>query len=206
MLKIGLTGGIGSGKTTISNLFAELNNSENKVAIIDTDIIARKVVEIGKPAYKKIVEVFGNHILNKDASINRQKLRTIIFNDLNLKNQLENITHPEIQAQVNTEISQLDTKYCIIVIPLLFETKSDYALNRILVVDCDTSTQIQRTTLRDQVTAQEVERIIKLQRSQAYRLKQADDIISNNQDIEQLKQQVQHLHKFYLKLASAYKT
>ncbi len=202
MLKIGLTGGIGSGKTTVSDLFYKLDDNENKVAIIDTDIIARQIVEVGKPAYKKILNIFGKKILNKDASINRKALRNIVFNDLNLKQQLEDITHPEIQTQVNSEISQLNTQYCIIVIPLLFETKSDYMLDRILVVDCDTDIQIERTTQRDQVPAQDVERIIKLQSSQAYRLKHADDIIQNNNDLRQLKQQVRDLHAFYLKLAN----
>lgn len=202
MLKIGLTGGIGSGKTTVSDLFSKLDDNENKVAIIDTDIIARQIVEVGKPAYKRIIQIFGKEILNKDASINRKALRNIIFNDLNLKKQLEDITHPEIQLQVNSEITQLNTQYCIIVIPLLFETKSDYMLDRILVVDCDTDTQIKRTTQRDQVPAQNVERIIKLQSSQAYRLKHADDVIQNNNDLRHLKQQVRDLHAFYLKLAN----
>ncbi len=202
MLKIGLTGGIGSGKTTVSDLFSQLDNNENKVAIIDTDIIARQIVEVGKPAYKKIIKIFGKEILNKDASINRKVLRNIIFNDLNLKQQLEDIIHPEIQLQVNSELAQLNTQYCIIVIPLLFETKSDYALDRILLVDCDIDTQIKRTTQRDQVPAEDVERIIKLQSSQDYRLKHADDIIQNNNDLEQLKQQVRNLHAFYLKLAN----
>ncbi len=203
MLKIGLTGGIGSGKTTVSNLFTKLDN--NKVAIVDTDIIARQIVEVDKPAYKEIIKIFGKGILNKDASINRKTLRNIIFNSPELKQQLEDITHPRIQAEVNRKISKLKAQYCIIVIPLLFETKSDYAIDRILVVDCDTTTQIKRTTLRDQTTAQDVENIIKVQQSREYRLKQADDIINNNNDLEQLKQQVQQLHSFYLKLAKEYK-
>ncbi|VAW91817.1 Dephospho-CoA kinase [hydrothermal vent metagenome] len=205
MLKIGLTGGIGSGKTTVSDLFYKLDNHENKVAIIDTDIIARQIVEVGKPAYKEIITVFGKDILNTNASINRKALATIIFNNPNLKQQLENITHPQIQAQVNSEISQLNTQYCIIVLPLLFETESDYALDRVLVVDCDTDTQIKRTTQRDQVTEQDVERIIKLQSSQAYRLKHADDVIKNDSNLANLRQQVQNLHEFYLKLAKQYK-
>ncbi len=205
MLKIGLTGGIGSGKTTVSNLFTKLDNNKNKVAIVDTDIIARQIVEVDKPAYKEIIKIFGKGILNKDASINRKILRNIIFNSPELKQQLEDITHPRIQAEVNRKISKLKAQYCIIVIPLLFETKSDYAIDRILVVDCDTTTQIKRTTLRDQTTAQDVENIIKVQQSREYRLKQADDIINNNNDLEQLKQQVQQLHSFYLKLAKEYK-
>ncbi len=205
MLKIGLTGGIGSGKTTVSDLFTQLDNNKNKVAIIDTDIIARQIVEVGKPAYKEIIKIFGKGILNKDASINRKALRNIIFDDPDLKQQLEDITHPRIQAEVNREISRLNAQYCIIVIPLLFETKSDYALDRILVIDCDTATQIKRTAQRDQVTEQDVAHIINLQQSREYRLKHADDIINNNNHIEQLKQQVQNLHVFYLKLANKYK-
>ena len=205
MLKIGLTGGIGSGKTTVSDLFTQLDNNKKKVAIIDTDIIARQIVEVDKPAYKEIIKIFGKGILNKDASINRKTLRNIIFNNPELKQQLEDITHPKIQAEVNRKISQLNTQYCIIVIPLLFETKSDYAIDRILVVDCDTTTQIKRTIQRDQTTTQDVENIIKAQQPREYRLKQADDIINNNHDLKQLKQQVQQLHSFYLKLAKEHK-
>ena len=205
MLKIGLTGGIGSGKTTVSELFADLNKDKNDVAIIDTDIIAREIVKPGQPAYFKIVELFGKKILDDNAAINRKALRDIIFNDLHLKKKLEAITHPEIQQQVNQKVARLDTKYCIIVIPLLFETRSNYELDRILVIDCDKKSQLQRTTQRDGITIQDAERIIQTQKSSDYRLQHADDVITNNGSLEQLKKQVKHLHTFYLELAKTHK-
>lgn len=202
MLKIGLTGGIGSGKTTVSNLFAKFNKpSQEFVSILDTDIIAREIVEKGKPAYIKILKIFGNHILNKDASLNRAALRKIIFNNPDLKKQLEDITHPAIQAEVQKAVSQLYSKYCIIVIPLLFETKSNYQLDRILVVDCDKETQIKRASLRDQISENDVELVLKSQVSREYRLKHADDVISNNDISDNLISQVEELHHLYLNLS-----
>lgn len=201
MLKIGLTGGIGSGKTTVSNLFSQFNQNEELVSIIDTDIIARQIVEKGKPAYTKIIEVFGKDILNDDASINRALLRKIIFKNPELKKQLEAITHPAIYAEVEKAISQLTSKYCIIVIPLLFETNPQYQLDRILVVDCEKENQIKRTIQRDQVTADNVNLILKSQVSREFRLEHADDIILNNDNPEKLINQVGKLHEFYLNLA-----
>ena len=206
MLKIGLTGGIGSGKTTVSDLFKQLSTSSTEsVAILDTDVIARQVVEKGEPVYMKIVALFGNKILNEDASINRSQLRNIIFKDPDLKKKLEEITHPAIQAEVETAVSQISSKYCIIVIPLLFETNSRYPLDRILVVDCDKDTQIKRASERDHVTEAEIEQVIDAQVSREYRLKHADDVIYNNGDPEKLISQVENLHNNYINLAKSYK-
>jgi len=200
MLKIGLTGGIGSGKTTVSNLFAKLNQPNNSLSIIDTDIIARHIVEVNKPAYKKIIATFGNSVLHEDLTINRAALRKMIFENITAKRQLEAITHPAIQKEVNQIISNLKKKYCIIVIPLLFETKSDYQLDRVLVVDSNENTQIERTIQRDNILADEVKLIIKSQLDRENRLQQADDIIVNNGDLEDLALQVEKLHHLYLKL------
>lgn len=202
MLKIGLTGGVGSGKTTVSNLFAKLNSPENTLAIIDTDIIAREIVEAGKPAYQAIVDVFGRAILNDDLTINRVALRKIIFSEPDLKSKLESITHPAIQTEVTNALSGLNVKYCIIVIPLLFETKSDYKLDRILVIDSDKNLQIERTVQRDNVLPDDVNRMIQSQTSRDYRLQHADDIITNNGRPEALLPQVEALHHLYLKLAN----
>jgi len=200
MLKIGLTGGIGSGKTTVGNLFANLNQPNNLLSIIDTDIIARQIVEVNKPTYKKIVDTFGASILHEDLTINRAALRKLIFENITAKRQLEAITHPAIQKEVHQILSKLTTKYCIIVIPLLFETKSDYQLDRILVVDSDENIQIERTIQRDKVLAEDVKLIMKSQLDRETRLKQANDIIVNNGDLDDLSSQVEKLHYLYLKL------
>jgi len=205
MLLIGLTGGIGSGKTTVSNLFASLNQNENIVSIIDTDIIARKIVEKSKPVYMKILEIFGEAILNNDGTINRSSLRKIIFSNPLLKKQLEGITHPAIQAEVQKAISQSSAKYGVIVIPLLFETSSNYSLDRVLVVDCEEENQIKRASQRDQISYDDVKLILESQVTREYRLKHADDVISNNGNPEILKQQVEKLHHLYLNLAKTAK-
>jgi len=206
MLKIGLTGGIGSGKTTVSDLFKQLNTSSTEVVtILDTDVIARHIVEKGEPAYKKIITLFGNKILNEDASINRSQLRNIIFKYPDLKKQLEEITHPAIQAEVETALSQISSKYCIIVIPLLFETNSNYPLDRILVIDCDKTTQIKRASERDHVSESEIEKILDTQVSREYRLKHANDVIYNDVNPEKLISQVENLHNNYINLAKSYK-
>jgi len=206
MLTIGLTGGIGSGKTTVSNLFSELNNNAaDVVLIIDTDIIARQIVKIGEPAYFRIIDVFGKGILKKNKSIARKALRKLIFNDSESKKLLEEITHPQIKAEVEIQISGCHAQYCIVVIPLLFETKSNYPLDRILVVDCEIDIQIQRTAQRDKITTQEVKQIIQLQSSSHYKIEHADDIIRNSDDYSHLKSQVINLHALYLKLSQANK-
>lgn len=200
MLKVGLTGGIGSGKTTVSDLFTKLNPSKDLLTVIDTDIIARKIVEINHPAYTAIVKQFGNAILNSDMSLNRPSLRKLIFNNTKARKLLESITHPAIQAEVNHTLSMLNVRYCIIVIPLLFETQSNYHLDRVLVVDSSSNEQITRTTKRDAVTADDVQDILDAQVTRKYRLKHADDVITNSGDLGQLKSQVEKLHLFYLNL------
>ncbi len=201
MLKIGLTGGVGSGKTTVSDLFAKFNKSENLVSIVDTDIVARQIVEVGKPTYNLIVDAFGHSILNNDLSINRAALRKIIFTDPESRSLLESITHPAIQAEVADILTKLNSKYCIIVIPLLFETKSDYQLDRVLVIDSDKNLQIERTTLRDRVSAEDVDLIIRSQVTREYRLKHADDVIINKGSIDELLPQIAKLHHIYLNTA-----
>jgi len=201
MLIIGLTGGIGCGKTTVSNLFTQFNQHEELVSIIDTDVIARQIVEKGKTAYSKILDVFGRTVLNDDDSLDRAALRKIIFDNSDLKKQLEGITHPAIQTEVKSAISKLTSKYCIIVIPLLFETSSNYQLDRVLVVDCDKNYQIKRASQRDQVPEEDVNLILNSQVSREFRLNHADDIILNNENPEKLISQVEKLHNLYLNLA-----
>ena len=201
MLKIGLTGGIGAGKTTVSDLFAELDPSQKLLAIIDTDIIARQVVELNKPAYNKIVKEFGEPVLNDDKTINRTALAEIIFSDSQAKKILESITHPAIESAVKSEITKLEVNYCIIVIPLLFETRSNYQLDRILLVEADKDKRVERTIKRDGSSQKRVALIIQSQMPAENKRQYADDIIQNNGNREALQDQVAKLHKLYLNLA-----
>jgi len=201
MLKIGLTGGIGAGKTTVSDLFAELDPSKKLLAIIDTDIIARQVVELNKPTYHKIVKEFGEPILNDDKTINRTALAEIIFSDSQAKKTLESITHPAIEAAVKSEIAKLEVNYCIIVIPLLFETKSNYQLDRILLIEADKDKRVKRTIKRDGSSQEKVALIMQSQMPVEKKRQHANDIIQNNGNREALKEQVLKLHQLYLNLA-----
>ena len=201
MLVIALTGGIGSGKSTVSEIFKSKN-----VPIIDTDIIARKIVEQGEPAYEKIIEEFGKEVLNKDKSINRQTLGKIIFSSDKDRLQLENILHPLIWDDVKTQLekitaSSLNTPpYCIVVVPLLVENLSKTIpvnFNRILVIDTDEELQIARTKKRDGCDDSIIRNIIKSQVSRQTRIDAADDIILNTGNLNYLDEQVENLHKQY---------
>jgi len=196
MFRVGLTGGIGSGKTTITNLFSQLG-----VPIIDMDILAREAVLPGQSALTEIKKAFGESICNKDNELDRKKLRDIIFDDPDKRQQLEAILHPRIRALAEAKIAALDSPYCIIVIPLLFETGRKDNIQRILVVDTDTESQIKRTMQRDGISDTAVRNILATQVDRQTRLAQADDIIQNSGDIESLKTQVAQLHQQYLDLA-----
>ncbi len=196
MLKIGLTGGIGSGKTSVTNLFAELG-----VTIIDMDILAREVVLPGQPALRDIKKTFGEQICDKNDELNRKKLRDIIFAEPDKRQQLEAIIHPRIREQAQAVINKLNTPYCIIVIPLLFETGRQDTIDRILLVDTSIEAQIQRTMARDSISEDYVKNIIATQVDRQTRLKHADDIINNTGEISDLKAQIKHLHKHYLELS-----
>lgn len=200
MLVIALTGGIGSGKTTVSEIF-----KSKKTPIIDTDIIARQIVERNKPAYIEILKIFGNEILDKDKSINRQALRKIIFSSTEKRLQLENILHPIIWHEVKSQLSTLTSPYCIIVVPLLLEnlTKiTDITFDRILVVDTEVEMQVERSLKRDNCDIEIIKNIIKNQVSRQTRTNAADDIILNTGNLDSLKEEVLNLHQQYIKLSS----
>ena len=204
MLIIALTGGIGSGKTTVSEIFKSKN-----IPIIDTDVIARQIVELDKPAYNKIIKLFGENILDKGKSIDRQTLRKIIFTSEHKRLQLERILHPIIWNEVESELKKLKSfseipPYCIIVVPLLIEnlTKNKpVTFDRILVVDIEEKIQIERTINRDNCDESMVKNIIKTQVSRQKRIDAADDIILNVEDLNLLKNNVEKLHKKYLQLS-----
>lgn len=196
MLVIGLTGGIGSGKTTVAKLF-----TERGITVIDTDQLARDVTQRGQPALKEIESKFGSSILQPDGSLNRNALRKIIFADDNNRIWLENLLHPLIRQEMDAQVKLARSPYCIVVIPLLLEKEFKHNIDRVLIVDTSESEQIKRTQLRDNATADEIKAIIKTQVTRPKRLEAADDIIENNGTRANLVSQVNNLHGFYTALA-----
>ena len=198
MLKIGLTGGIGSGKSTVCRLFAELG-----VPIVDADLIARQLVEPGRPALLRIAETFGQQMLNDDGSLNRARLREAVFADADKKRRLDAIMHPLVYAQIAADVMALQAIYCVIAVPLLFESKNAYAVDRVLLVDCPVEVQIDRVIGRDKLTRGQVQAIIDSQMPRSERLARADDVIDNIAGPERLAEQVKRLHNSYILLATA---
>jgi len=198
MLTIGLSGGIGSGKTQVSDRFAKLG-----VPIIDTDIIARELVEPGQPALAEISTCFGKEILNAQGTLERRILRERIFSQPDKRQQLENILHPRIRAEVSKRIRALKQAWCIVVIPLLLESHPQEDIQRILIIDAPTELQYSRTIQRDNVKAKDVEKIIASQTSRQIRLDAADDVIVNDGSLEHLQQQVENMYQFYNQLSGS---
>lgn len=200
MLKIGLTGGIGSGKSRAAQLFAGFD-----LPIIDADLIAHRLSQPDQSAFQKIVQYFGGEIINSDGSLNRGKLRAIVFSEPEKKRQLESVLHPLVYAEIATQISQLNAAYCIICIPLLVETytMNPLKLDRVLVVDCPVELQIERVKNRSRLNDSQIHAIIAAQASRQQRLAVADDIIDNSKSAKHLAEQVKNLHNSYLLLSSA---
>jgi len=191
-LRIGLTGGIGSGKSEVSRLFAE-----HRVAVIDTDIISRELVEPGQPALQDIIRAFGTEILDTEGRLDRKQLRIQVFTDPEKRQCLEAILHPRIRARALELADKADSPYCLLVIPLLLETGNDYPLNRILVVDTPTETQIKRIAARDHLPRQEIEAILDSQSDREQRLAIADDVIVNDGGLDHLETAVAQLDRQY---------
>jgi len=196
MLKIGLTGGIASGKSTICQLFSDLN-----IPIIDADIIARELVEPEQPALKEIVAFFGVEVLNSDGSLNRRFLRNIIFSDLKAKSQLEAILHPKISDQLEQQSNSLHSSYCILAIPLLIESNLQKNVDRIVVIDISVQQQIERLCHRDNISVHDAQLIIDNQCSREQRITFADDIITNGGTLDNLHKIIFDLDQKYRKLA-----
>ncbi len=195
-LRIGLTGGIGCGKTTVCNLFEQLG-----IKIIDADVIAHEIVEPNKPAYNKILETFSaSKILTENRLIDRQKLRAIVFKDKNKLEQLEKITHPRIIKTMRDQVKQSTSDYCILCVPLLFEKKLEDEVDRVLVVDIASDIQKQRVVARDGNNINQIEAIMKHQLTREKRLALADDIIINDGSVSDLMPQVTALHDQYLSM------
>jgi dephospho-CoA kinase len=193
MLTIGLTGGVGCGKSTIADLFQRQN-----VPVIDADIIARDLVAPDSRILRDIVAAFGEGILLPDGQLNRRKLRRIAFKQPENRRRLENILHPAMRSEILTRKDMPSTPYCLVVIPLLVESGMIDLVDRVLVVDCDEAQQIARVTARDSCTADEVRAIIASQASRDARLAAADDVILNTGDISHVTLEVARLHQQYL--------
>lgn len=196
MLVIGLTGGIGSGKSTVGKLFSELG-----INVVDADKVARDVTQVGQPALQEITDKFGPEILSPDGTLNRAALRKIVFADTEKREWLENLLHPLIRAEMKRLLRSQDMPYCIVMIPLLLETEPNPLIDRILVVDVPESEQIKRTEVRDNATADEIKAIMKTQVSRSQRLAAADDIIENAGTLAGLMPQIKRLHDFYCALS-----
>ena len=200
MLIIALTGGIGSGKTTVSEIFKSKN-----IPVIDTDVIARQIVEKDTPEYNKIIKLFGKKILNKDKNIDRPALGKLIFSSKEKRLQLEKLLHPVIWNTVTSQIKLLTSSlpipaYCIIVVPLLLENMTkikSVTFDRILVIDVDEETQIKRSKKRDHCDDAMIKNIIKNQVSRQVRIDAADDIILNLDDFDSLNKKIENLHQQY---------
>lgn len=197
MLTVGLTGGIGCGKTTVGNLFADL-----KVPVFDADTIAHELVQPGQPALPEIRKSFGNAVFHEDDTLNRQLLRDIVFSDRQQKLKLEAILHPLVFAVMREKVGQIDAKYCILSIPLLFETKKTDFVDRILVVDCPVELQIKRVKQRDQLSDEMIRSIIDSQVTRDFRISHADDIIDNTLTPGELARYIKKLHNFYLSISA----
>ncbi|MGF1727892.1 dephospho-CoA kinase [Photobacterium nomapromontoriensis] len=194
---IGLTGGIGSGKTTVANLFT----LHYQIDIIDADIVARQVVAPGSAGLQAIEKKLGADILLTDGTLNRSKLRDAIFNDQALKSWLNTLLHPMIREKMQADIALATSPYCLLVIPLMVENNLQSMADRLLVVDVDEAVQIARTQQRDGVDAEQVKKILASQASRQERLAAADDVISNNGNGDTLSDQVAKLHQQYLALS-----
>jgi len=194
MLIIGLTGGIGSGKSEAASLFSHYG-----ACVIDTDKIAHELTQPGSPTLERIIDLFGPDFLTDEKQLDRRRLSQAVFDDPGKKSSLENILHPEIQKSVEQKIENLtDEPYVILVVPLLLETIFKNLVDRILVIDTTEENQIQRTMNRDGRTRSEVEMIIRGQCSREVRLRYADDIIYNSGSLADLKTAVESLHAGYL--------
>ena len=201
MFIVGLTGGIGSGKSTIAQHFIELG-----ITCIDADLTAREVVQPGEPALDTISQHFGKTILLADGSLDRRKLREEIFANPSARQWVNELLHPLIRQRMLQQCQQANSSYCILMVPLLFENNLQSLVQRTLVIDVDEATQIRRTMQRDKTTEAQVKAIIDTQCSRQQRLAFADDVIVNTDEVTPAQRQkaINKLHQTYLSLATQY--
>lgn len=201
MLKVGLTGGIASGKSTVARLFAERG-----AAIVDTDVIAREVVAPGEPGLAAVREAFGDEVLGPDGTLDRRKLRARVFANDAERRRLETLLHPLIRARTIDALDRLgrhgQTRYAIVVVPLLVETDFRALVDRVLVVDCPEDVQLARLTARDAIGEADARAMIRAQTDRATRLAAADDVLDTSKPLESTTREVDELHRRYLDLAT----
>jgi len=197
MLTVGLTGGIGCGKTTVSRLF-----EAKGIPVIDADVIAHAIVQKGEPALTLLTNTFGKDILSPDGSLNRDNLREIVFTRPTEKKKLENILHPLIYHSMFQQLGLSASPYGILSIPLLFETNHQSKVGRTLVIDCSEETQMSRVRSRDQLSDEMINSIMQSQCSRSFRRSHADDILNNNNTLANLEKDVDKLHASYLEMSA----
>ena len=193
MLVIGLTGGIGSGKSTVAELFKKRN-----IPVIDTDVLARELVKPGQLALQEIVKAFGKTVIQSNGELDRQALAKITFQDNSARKKLEAILHPKIRQLMTDQINRVSAPYVIAVIPLLVETGQTNQVDHILLVDCPEETQINRVKQRDHRDEQQIREILDAQASRQIKLAAADDVIENQGEISDLDAKIEKLHQKYL--------
>ncbi len=193
-LTVGLTGGIGCGKSTVADLFAE-----HGAGIVDTDVISHQLTQVGGAAIPSIRAAFGDHYIGEDGALNRARMRALVFSDAEARHRLERLLHPLILEQTKVQLQQMRAyPYAIVIVPLLLRSPEYQQLvQRVLVVDCDERTQIERVTRRSRMSEAEVRAIIASQTPRAERLQLADDIIRNEDGLDNLAAQVAVLHRSY---------
>lgn len=196
MLRIGLTGGIGCGKSTVAARFREQG-----APIIDSDVIARELVEPGTPALAEIIEAFGGDIVDTEGHLKRATLRDRVFRDDEARGRLNAIVHPRVRNAIEDRASAMRAPYCIIVVPLLIESGMTDLVDRVLVVDCPRDIQLERLLAREGMTRPLADAMIASQATREERLQFADDIIDNRSDIDRLRQQVDALDRKYRALS-----
>jgi dephospho-CoA kinase len=195
---VGVSGGIGSGKTTVTNIFSRLG-----VEVVDADVIAREVVSVGTPGLNAIVKKFGQQIVSESGELNRSSLRQLVFSQPELKEWLNRLLHPLIREQMQQQTQSAKSVYCILSVPLLVENNLIKSVDRVLIVDVSEATQLQRTIRRDNSNEQQISAIMRAQASREQRLAVADDVVLNEGSPIELLEKVTELHQCYLKLAAS---
>lgn len=195
---VGLTGGIGSGKSAASEYLAQKN-----VTVVDADVIARVVVEPGQPALDAIAAAFGAHLIMEDGNLNRRALREVVFHDSACLKQLEAITHPAIELEIKRRIQAATSEYVLLVSPLLLETQQHKMADRILLIDVPEALQIARASQRDNANVDQIRAIIRQQMPRSDKQKRADDIVVNDATLQALHEQLDQLHQEYTNQAKA---
>jgi dephospho-CoA kinase len=197
---VGVTGGIGSGKTTVCREFQKLG-----APMVDTDQVAREVVAPGTPGLAAVVDAFGPEVLMADGQLDRRRVRQLVFASPDLRLRLEAILHPLIRQATDAQVAAAGYPYCLVCIPLLVERGGGNRVDRVLVIDCPPEVQTARVMVRDELTAPEVAAIMRSQASREDRLAAAHDVLENSGDIANLRPQIAALHARYLQLADEVK-